>query len=119
MYSTDGELYVPQSQTDYVVPTKEVKKENIFQACKEYILDSWDKKYFEKERGITIDEMLNKSKLNIAYERYIPINENSFDYDIWGSGTYRLYPDGGRGATKVWVLEFTDDPFSKSKKEVN
>lgn len=49
-----------------------------------YIDDYFGKEYFEKERGISLKDLVGSADLSVSYERHIPINKYSFDYDIWG-----------------------------------
>lgn len=117
LYCIDGNVDSPKDQTDYVVGFKDVPKESVRLACKEYICNEFDKKEFEKERGISIDKLVDDATVGALYQRYVPINEHSMDYDIWGSGVYSIYAYGGRGAKKVWVLHFQDDPYNEKTEE--
>lgn len=111
LYCIDGNVHSPRDQTLYVVGTNEVDKEQVREACIAYIDDYFGKEYFEKERGTSLKDLVESADLSISYERHIPINEASFDYDIWGSGMYTVGNSSGKGAREVWVLSFNDDPF--------
>lgn len=116
LYCIDGNVHSPRDQTLYVVGTNEVDKEQVREACIAYIDDYFGKEYFEKERGTSLKDLAESADLSISYERHIPINEASFDYDIWGSGMYTVGNSSGRGAREVWVLSFNDDPFGTEEK---
>lgn len=117
LYCTNGDTGFVKSQTDYVVSTKEVSKDQVRNACKAYIEDYFGAEKFEKDRGISIDKLIDTAILGQVYERYIPISEYSADYDLWGAGSYTLVDYGGHGSRKVWVLHFTDDPFKELEKD--
>lgn len=106
MYSTNNGRSA-DSITDYAIPVKCYKEEEVREPCKRYIFDNYSVKKFEEQRHEKIDNMIANALLDVLYERYIIINEDTFDYDEWGSEVYRLYPKGGRGAKKVLVLIYS------------
>ncbi|MCM8650257.1 hypothetical protein MZO44_09050 [Lactiplantibacillus sp. E932] len=114
LYCIDGNVHSPRDQTLYVVGTDEVDKEQVREACIAYIDDYFGKEYFEKERGTSLKDLVEYADLSISYERHIPINKYSFDYDIWGSSVNSIGFGPGKGAKKVWVLSFNDNPWRKA-----
>lgn len=114
LYCADGNVNNVKDQSQYVVGVDEVDKERVREACMAYIDDYFGKEYFEKERGISLKDLVESADLSISYERHIPINKYSFDYDIWGSSVNRIGFGPGKGAKKVWVLSFNDNPWRKA-----
>lgn len=115
LYCVDGNVNSVKDQSQYVVGVNEVDKEHMREACMAYIDDYFGKDYFEKERGISLKKMVDSATFGISYERCIPINEYSMEYDIWGSSVNRIGFGPGKGAKKVWVLSFNDNPWEADK----
>lgn len=111
LYCNDGNANSVKDQSQYVVGVNEVDKERVREACISCIDDYFGKEYFEKERGISLKYLVEFADLSISYERHIPINKYSFDYDIWGPIVNRIGFGPGKGAKKVWVLTFNDNPW--------
>lgn len=113
LFCLDGNVHDPLSITDYIVDYQKVNKADVRKSCKKYLTTEFEKSDFENQRHISLAELVKTAELKTSYYRTIPVNENCFDYDIWGSSVGRLFDKGGRGATKVWVLTFTDNPLEK------
>ncbi|MBP5817552.1 hypothetical protein J8136_10230 [Lactiplantibacillus plantarum] len=111
LYCSDGNVNTVKDQSQYVVGFNEVDKEHVKEACVAYIDDYFGKQYFEKERGISLKDLVASATLSISYERCIPINRHSIEYDIWGPNVNNIGFKPGKGAKKVWVLDFNDDPW--------
>ncbi|ATG86398.1 hypothetical protein LpeD_154 [Lactobacillus phage LpeD] len=112
-FCIDGNVNSPIDQTSYVVDYNLVEQDQVRKACIDYISDAFGKDRFQRERGISLKDLAESADLGISYERHIPINKYSFDYDIWGSSVNSIGYGPGRGAKKVWVLDFTDNPFGE------
>ncbi|MBS1006847.1 hypothetical protein JK163_11265 [Levilactobacillus brevis] len=115
LYCTDGCVNSARDQTQYVVGFNEVGKNQVKKSCMAYIDDYFGEKNFEEERGISLKELLNSSELSISYERYVPCKKGSDDYDCWGNGRFMTGYSSGKGAKKVWVLLFKDDPYKEAQ----
>lgn len=74
LYCADGNVNNVKDQSQYVVGVDEVDKERVREACMAYIDDYFGKEYFEKERGISLKDLVESADLSISYERHIPIN---------------------------------------------
>ncbi|WP_340641321.1 hypothetical protein [Lactiplantibacillus plantarum] len=114
LYCSDGNVNSVKDQSQYVVGFNEVDKEHVKEACIDYIDDYFGKQNFEKERGINLKDLVGSATLSISYERCVPINKYSIEYDIWGPNVNRIGFKPGRGAKKVWVLDFNDNPWRKT-----
>lgn len=108
-FCIDGNVNSPMDQTSYVVDYNLVEQDQVRKACIDYISDAFGKDRFQRERGITIKKLVDSACLGISYKRFIPMRD---DY-IWGDGCSSIGYGPGRGAKKVWVLDFTDNPFGE------
>jgi len=111
LYCVDGNVNNVKDQSQYVVGVNEVDKEHVREACMAYIDDWFGKKDFEKERGISLKNLVESATLDVSYERCIPRSKYSMEYDIWGPSVNSIGFGPGKGAKKVWVLTFNDNPW--------
>lgn len=113
LYCADGNVNNVKDQSQYVVGVNEVDKKHVREACMAYIDDWFGKKDFEKEREASLKDLVESATLSVSYERCIPTNKHSIEYDIWGPIVNRIGFKPGKGAKKVWVLSFNDNPWEE------